>query len=90
MGLGGGCAAGEVHGAGDLVDGEAGPGQKIGHFYHAQARQKLFYEVGLLFGQMFRSEEMMESPSIGARVVAGEMVGGEGFEILVGLGQRVR
>lgn len=75
----------KVHRPRNIVDGESGSTEESSHLDHAQAREELLDEVGFLVGQVLSPQEPMERPSVRAGLVAGEVVGGQGVKILVGV-----
>ena len=67
------------------MDGEAGAAEEAGQFDHAEAGEELFDQVGFLIGQAVCAEQAAEGLAVRAGVIAGQMVGGEGIEVLVGV-----
>lgn len=65
------------------MDGEAGAAEEAGQFDHAEAGEELFDQVGFLIGQAVCAEQAAEGLAVRAGVIAGQMVGGEGIEVLV-------
>ena len=83
-------AAGQMHGARDLVDREAALAEERGHLDHPQPRQELLHEVCFGRRKTLGAEQAVQPATVRPRAATGQVVGGQCVEMPHGSVHRVR